>query len=1332
MADSTRKRRTPARRTAKPRAGAPAPIVQRIHDLAWAGQHAKAIELATQALSATAVAVAGRLDLLDLRSESFVAQGDLARAAADSDAMLALAERAKSAAFEAQARNRLALVQMRSGELRKAQASAVAALKFARQSKRVSLEAMSLFRLAEAQFRGKSISAEAVRNAAHAAQLFEKTGDPIGQGRALWAVATASSDLGRVAECQEAAEAALAIGRRCGDLYGLGNAYNCLSYNLPDIAANMKALNQSLASFEAAGYVERQGVANHNLAVQYTTLGQYRRARRLGAKAAELYLQTGANAGRTRFVQAFIELEMGHLDAARAFASSSESAPETEQDAAFVSYFDGWLDFKEGKSAQGAGKDQARRQDAARAEERCIRAGNPRFPRRSPARREGSARSAHGDPARHRAASRDGFCHADRALVARLRLVGPQQGACGQPECGRRARGARNRVPTDDRRHRARERRGTAPQLPRPCEHAPGDHRGVAQGRAQTPTGRRAASAHLEGEANLREPFERLVDTGLRLNELRSTRELHEFLIDEATELSGAERVLLVLEGPEGLRLAGSLVPRGEDATALLREVTPALAEVRRTRVASLAHTPEGVDAIDQRSLVIAPLIAQRELLGYLYCDIDGAFGRFHDADRDLLGMLASQAAVALDNAQWSQGLEQKVAQRTEELQTSKALIEQRAGELAIINSIQEGMAAELDFQAIVDLVGDKLRAVFHTDDMGIRWVDPKTGLVHYLYEYEHGVRRSYPPMPLQPGGTFSKMVNTRQPVLLRNRAEADASGFEIIGDPSLSSVYAPIVGSDRVCGQIALYNYERENAYGESEVRLLCTVGASMGVALENARLFDETQRLLKETEQRNAELAVINSIQQGLVAQLDLMAIIDLVGDKLREVFDNGNVTIEWFDDQTYVVAPVYAYEHGQRLTDVPPTELARSERNLRVVQERVAVAQKAMPEGAKAFPGTTLPKSDVRAPVVAAGRVIALVSLDNFEREDAFDDDDVRLLTTVCTAMGMALQSARLFDETQHLLKETEQRAAELAVINSIQEGMAAELDFQAIIDLVGDKIREVFHTGDIGIRWYDAEANVLHAPYDYEHGVRLTGLQPMKPGPDSIWFKLMNSRQPIVTNNPAEAAALGTTTIPGTDPSLSSVRVPILGGDRVLGSIILEDFARENAYGESEVRLLSTVAASMGVALENARLFDETQRLFKESEQRAAELAIINSVQEGLAAQLDFQSIIDLVGDKIAEIFAHQGHVDRTARQGERDAGDAVLPRARRALSGRGVPARAGPDRKRDEHARATGHQQRLQGASGQLWLEADRRHSMPRTCRRATSACRSSRATRRSA
>ena len=167
--------------------------------------------------------------------------------------------------------------------------------------------------------------------------------------------------------------------------------------------------------------------------------------------------------------------------------------------------------------------------------------------------------------------------------------------------------------------------------------------------------------------------------------------------------------------------------------------MTPWLLEARRNRAASMRHTPEGAPRLAQRSHLIAPLIVQRELLGYVYADIDGAFGRFHDGDRDLLAMLASQAAVALANVRFAEGLERKVAERTAEL-------EQRAGELTIINSIQQGIAGSLDFQGIVDLVGDKLREVLKSDDIGITWIDHDDAHdASDLYAIEHGVRLEIP-----------------------------------------------------------------------------------------------------------------------------------------------------------------------------------------------------------------------------------------------------------------------------------------------------------------------------------------------------------------------------------------------------------------------------------------------------------------------------------------------------------------------------------------------------------------------------------------------------------
>src|SRR6185369_3731627 len=115
-------------------------------------------------------------------------------------------------------------------------------------------------------------------------------------------------------------------------------------------------------------------------------------------------------------------------------------------------------------------------------------------------------------------------------------------------------------------------------------------------------------------------------------------------------------------------------------------------------------------------------------------------------------------------------------------------------------------------------------------------------------------------------------------------------------------------------------------------------------------------------------------------------------------------------------------------------------------------------------------------------------------------------------------------------------------------------------------------------------------------------------------DDRWKIISERRVPMVLNSLAEQAALGLALVPGTDRALSIVQVPIVVGDVRVGGIDMENHEREHAFGESEVRLLTTIASSLGVALQSARLFDETQRLLKETEQRNAELAVINSIQD----------------------------------------------------------------------------------------------------------------------
>ena len=175
---------------------------------------------------------------------------------------------------------------------------------------------------------------------------------------------------------------------------------------------------------------------------------------------------------------------------------------------------------------------------------------------------------------------------------------------------------------------------------------------------------------------------------------------------------------------------------------------------------------------------------------------------------------------------------------------------------------------------------------------------------------------------------------------------------------------------------------------------------------------------------------------------------------------------------------------------------------------------------------MPGTDACLCLVGVPIVAGDRVLGSILLENHERENAFGEAEVRLLSTVAASMGVALENARLFDETQRLLKETEQRAAELAVINSIQEGIAAELDFQAIVDLVGDKLREVLQCDDLGIRWHDPKANLIHYLYSVRAWrAHLPPMAPRTPTPDGPFMHMLRTRERRSATTALEIDAAG---------------------------------------------------------------------------------------------------------------------------------------------------------------------------------------------------------------
>ncbi|HZJ61354.1 MAG TPA: GAF domain-containing protein [Chitinophagaceae bacterium] len=632
------------------------------------------------------------------------------------------------------------------------------------------------------------------------------------------------------------------------------------------------------------------------------------------------------------------------------------------------------------------------------------------------------------------------------------------------------------------------------------------------------------------------------------------------------------------------------------------------------------------------KSIVLVPLIASGEVNGVISLQNLDQENAFPDSDVNLLTTLANSMSVALENA--------RLFDETNRLLKET---EQRTAELAVINSVQEGLAKELDIDAIYTMVGDRIRHLFDAQVVAIATLNPEEGTEKFQYIVEKG-QRFYPaPRPL--GKLRLHLIQSRKKIVINRQEEGYAwFGTDVVPgtEPIKSAVFVPLMIGDKITSYVTLQNIDKENAFTDAHIRLLETLANSMSVALENARLFDETNRLLKETEQRTSELAVINSVQEGLVAQMDMHSIYELVGEKIRKIFKAQVVDIVIYDRNKNLIEDRYSYEKGDRtlVKARPPKGFRKHVIETGELLVHNNNVEQAMRDFGNEILIGQMPKSQMYVPMIAGGEVKGVISLQNLDHENAFSRSDISLLTTLANSMSVALENARLFDETNRLLKETEQRTAELGIINSVQEGLASKLDIQAIYDLVGDKIRDVFDTQGISISYYDRQKNFITHPYYLFKGNRIVqlGFELGK----GLTSHIIQTGQPLLINENAverfkELGAVFATTESEEDTAKSWLGVPLISGGQVTGTIRLENYERENAYSESDLSLLQTLANSMSVALENARLFDETNRLLKETEQRTAELAVINGVQEGLAKELDMQGIYNLVGDRVQKLF-----------------------------------------------------------------------------------------------
>jgi two-component system NtrC family sensor kinase len=235
----------------------------------------------------------------------------------------------------------------------------------------------------------------------------------------------------------------------------------------------------------------------------------------------------------------------------------------------------------------------------------------------------------------------------------------------------------------------------------------------------------------------------------------------------------------------------------------------------------------------------------------------------------------------------------------------------------------------------------------------------------------------------------------------------------------------------------------------------------------------------------------------------------------------------------------------------------------------------------------------------PLLSRGDVIGVIEIVN-KRSGAFTADDLRFMQSASSFIAVAIENTRLFEDIQS-------HAGELALLNKITLALTSTLDFSTVVDMALAHVQDLFEAETVALFEVNVDAEALALVRMWVEGEPIGVSARLEPG-EGIAGWTMQQRMPVVV---ADAQTDPRFAGFGTQPVVGVVRgmmaVPLQIRDRLIGVLDVTS-SRPDAYSLDDLRMLQALGATLAVALENARLYEESQALLADREQAQAQLII----------------------------------------------------------------------------------------------------------------------------
>jgi adenylate cyclase len=489
--------------------------------------------------------------------------------------------------------------------------------------------------------------------------------------------------------------------------------------------------------------------------------------------------------------------------------------------------------------------------------------------------------------------------------------------------------------------------------------------------------------------------------------ELGTTLDLDALLthvLDRLADAVGAVRASIILTTGERPALYSSIRSRPlavvEDilrdgiAGWVLRERKPAVIVETRDDPRWIATTPYQRMV---RSAAAAPIVREDRVLGAITL-VHHTPGFFTDEHLDLLASVAAQSAIALENAELFRLTRHQ-----------NDLLERRAEELQRINQVSRLLTELMRPEQLVRLVAYLVHLTFGYPIVSILLRDGDDLVVRAVAGGANEERRIGKRLPVGKGIT-GWAAQQQEPLCVAD-VQADERYVQLEEDgPTRSELAVPIMTARDVFGVL---NVESEEvaAFGQNDIRLLDTLSGQLGVALENAVLFDAEQRRVRQ-------LGQVNNLSVAVTAQLDANANLRIAAASIAAIFGVDHCGIVITSDErrsgmrvathsAHVAAPGTLLRFPLPAQQLAALDLRAAEIVTDIAgDERLAGVRDLLAQGGI--------ESLVLAPMATGGRQIGLIVVDATGRAEQFGHAEMTLMETVASLIAQVLENARLYRE------------------------------------------------------------------------------------------------------------------------------------------------------------------------------------------------------------------------------------------------------------------------------------------------------------------------------